>query len=60
MTNTAFNPAYVPASSTVTQPGVLLRVAKCPEDYGGSKDHIMWAPCGKFCTFILSNLFIIN
>eukprot|EP01084_Bolivina_argentea_P201588 344567_1 len=43
--NYTFNPAYVPASDTVKQPGVLLRVAKCPKSYGGTADHIMWAPC---------------
>ena len=43
--NYTFNPAYVPASDLVSTPGVLLRVAKCPESYGGAKDHIMWAPC---------------
>eukprot|EP01084_Bolivina_argentea_P201589 344568_1 len=43
--NYTFNPSYVPASATVKTPGVLLRVAQCPESYGGATDHIMWAPC---------------
>eukprot|EP01121_Diplochlamys_sp_Union-15-3_P004032 TRINITY_DN13_c0_g1_i1.p2 TRINITY_DN13_c0_g1~~TRINITY_DN13_c0_g1_i1.p2 ORF type:complete len:344 (-),score=69.43 TRINITY_DN13_c0_g1_i1:93-1124(-) len=43
--NLTFNPAWLPPSSGLPRTGLLVRAAECPNDYGGSNDHIMFAPC---------------
>jgi len=42
-----FNPAWLPASPGLPRTGLLVRAAGCPADYGGSSDHIMFAPCDE-------------
>lgn len=40
--NFTFNPAWVPNSSP---PGIFVRAAECPPEWGGSNDKILFAPC---------------
>eukprot|EP01060_Flectonema_neradi_P011694 TRINITY_DN18702_c1_g1_i2.p1 TRINITY_DN18702_c1_g1~~TRINITY_DN18702_c1_g1_i2.p1 ORF type:complete len:236 (+),score=35.74 TRINITY_DN18702_c1_g1_i2:161-868(+) len=44
--NYTFNPSFIAGDEERgIKEGVLLRVAECPDDWGGKVDHIMWAPC---------------
>lgn len=40
-----FNPAYIPPDATHSVGMLVVRVSQCPPDYGGSGDHLSWAPC---------------
>ena len=44
--NFTFNPAWIEASEgTGGKTGILVRAARCTEEYGGVEDHIMAAYC---------------
>lgn len=44
--NFTFNPAWIePTPGTQGKSGLLVRAARCPEAYGGTGDHIMFAYC---------------
>lgn len=40
-----FNPAFFPPSAGLNQSVLFVRVAKCPDNFGGAGDHIMFAYC---------------
>lgn len=40
-----FNPAFFPTSPGLNQSILMVRVANCPDSFGGSGNHIMFAYC---------------
>jgi predicted GH43/DUF377 family glycosyl hydrolase len=43
--NNTFNPAFIPAGPNLAASINIVRVSGCPDSYGGSVDHLMYAFC---------------
>jgi predicted GH43/DUF377 family glycosyl hydrolase len=42
-----FNPAWMDAQGGLNQSILIMRVSGCPDSYGGSNDHLLYATCSS-------------